>query len=278
MTDTTLPDIGEVTFEVIDGLEIRLARKGTADGLPVVLFSPWPESLYAYRGVLGIAENHPAILMDLPGFGLSEGRRSVLSPKATADFIIAAAAHLGLKRLHAMGPDIGTPALLFAAAKAPQLFESIVIGGGASRVELTGDGLKALIFAPPGAFGAMAGGDIGTSFVRQSSNPMPPDAVLEDYRLASAGRRFEEACDFVRAYVTELPELNTQLSSIATPTLIMAGRHDAMVPPPNGDFLKERLPHARHVLLEGGHLIWEEATKNYEAELVHWLEGGYRTF
>jgi pimeloyl-ACP methyl ester carboxylesterase len=38
----------------------------------------------------------------------------------------------GLDRPHAIGPDVGTPALLFAAANHPGRFRSLVIGSGAT--------------------------------------------------------------------------------------------------------------------------------------------------
>jgi hypothetical protein len=47
---TSLPDIGHVTTSQVDGLEIRLARGGQSDGVPILLTSPWPESI-AYRAI-----------------------------------------------------------------------------------------------------------------------------------------------------------------------------------------------------------------------------------
>ena len=46
---TSLP--GHVTISQVDGLEIRLARGGQSDGVPILLTSPWPESIYAYRAI-----------------------------------------------------------------------------------------------------------------------------------------------------------------------------------------------------------------------------------
>ena len=40
----------------------------------------------------------------------------------------------GLDRPHAVGPDIGTSALLFTAAKHPGLLRSVVIGNGTAAV------------------------------------------------------------------------------------------------------------------------------------------------
>ena len=62
--NSSLPDIGDVTTTQIGGLEIRLARGGRSDGIPILLTSPWPESIYAFRGILpAIKELGPLILV-----------------------------------------------------------------------------------------------------------------------------------------------------------------------------------------------------------------------
>jgi pimeloyl-ACP methyl ester carboxylesterase len=277
-TSSSLPDIGHVTTSQIGGLEIRLARSGRSDGIPILLTSPWPESIYAFRGILpAIKGLGPLILVDLPGFGRSESRPDVMSPEAMGDFVIKLADHLGVGRLHAVAPDVGTSALLFAAARKPTLFESVVVGDGVTSPELAGAGLKELIESPAGAFASAEGGDIGAGFVTQSAAIKTPAVVLEDYRLSSAGRRFEEAAQYVRAYPRDLPRLKALLPSIETPVLVLAGRNDPIVPPPNGQLLADLLPHCRHTLLEGGHLIWEDAAEAYSAHLAQWVQKGYRS-
>ena len=80
------------------------------------------------------------------------------------------------------------------------------------------------------------------------------------------GRRFEDAANFVRAYPRDLPRLRQLLSNIKTPVLIIAGKNDPIVPPPNGQLLADHLPHNRYALLEGGHLIWEDAPEEYASQ------------
>jgi pimeloyl-ACP methyl ester carboxylesterase len=222
-----LPDIGSVETTQIDGLRIRFASSGNAHGIPVLLTSPWPESIYAFRDVLSdIGKLNPLIAIDLPGYGRSEGRPDVMSPEAMGMFILHAAEHFGIERMHAIGPDVGTPALLFAAARRLSIFESLVIGSGASSPELAGGGLKDLIASPAGAFADADGGQMGAGFVLESANRKTPGAVLDDYRLSSAGRRFDDATNFVRAYSRDLPRLKDLLPHIETPVLIIAGKHD----------------------------------------------------
>lgn len=272
----SLPNIGDISTEIIDGLEIRLLRSGTSDGMPILLTSPWPESIYAFRDILpALADIGPLIAVDLPGYGRSTGRPDLMAPEAMAGFVTRLADYFGISRLHAVAPDVGTPTILFAAAAKPDLFESIVVGGGAVSTDLASGSLKDLTHSPRDYFATVEGGDVAVQFVTGSAAVTTPAAVLEDYRASSAGRRLDAAVDFVRAYPLELPRLQGLLSLIETPVLILAGRNDPIVPPDNGQLLKDHLPHSVYTLLEGGHLIWEDAADEYAAAIRGWVTGGY---
>lgn len=272
-----LPKLGQVSTTRIDNLQVRGVRGGATTGIPVLLTSPWPESIYAFRGVLPTIErHHPVIVVDLPGFGRSEGRPDVMSPEGMGRFIVKLAEHFGIDRLHAVGPDVGTSALLFAAAQKPTLFESLVVGSGAASLELMGGTLKDIVASPPGAFAQADGGEIATSFVTGAAARPTPTAVLEDYRFAAAGSRFEAQANYVRAYANDLPRLKDLLPNIRTPVLIVAGRTDPIVPPANGQFLKDRLPRSQFTLLDAGHLVWEDADAEYSDHLASWFAGAYR--
>ena len=64
----------------------------------------------------------------------------------------------------------------------------------------------------------------------------------------------------------ELPELAELLPHITTPVTIINGRHDRVVPVANAEFLDERLPNSRVVLVDAGHFVWEEAPAEYAAD------------
>ena len=276
MKDDKLPNIGQATTEIIDGLRIRLSRSGRSDGLPVLLTSPWPESIYAFHRVLPyFVEAYPVIAIDLPGFGQSESRSDVMSPSAMGAFLVKVAAHLNLDRLHGVGPDVGALAFLFAAADHPQLFESLAVGGAATRVDLAAGRLKDLIASPKGTFAAIDGADAISGYLSQAAQ-ITPAAIIEDFRHASADRRFEDAVQYVRGYNEDLPLLEQRLRQIQTPVLVIAGKNDPIVPPANNQFLADRLPHNRLSLLDAGHRAWEEATENYSRQIMSWFGGEYR--
>jgi pimeloyl-ACP methyl ester carboxylesterase len=103
------------------------------------------------------------------------------------------------------------------------------------------------------------------------------DFVREDYLFSYEGDRFVESMRYVRAYPTELPVLRDLLQEVETPVQIIAGAHDSAVPPVNGEFLHERLPHRKLDVVDAGHFTWEDAPDEYAALVTSWWSGGYAT-
>ncbi len=275
MIKDSLPDIGSVSTTKIDGLSIRYAQAGISNGIPILLTSPWPESIYSfYHLAPRLAGEHQLLMVDLPGFGHSESRPDVMAPAAMADFIIKLLGHFGISRTHAVAPDVGTPAILFAASKKPALFESLVVGGGAMRPDLAAGSLKDLIFSPTGYL-VNIGADGVKPYLDHAAQLTPP-AIIEYFRAASAGARLDEATQFVRGYIQDSPKLELLLAGIKIPTLIVAGKNDQIVPPENGQFLADRLPNNRYALLDAEHRVWEEAAKEYVETITSWFDGNYK--
>ncbi|MGH8217497.1 MAG: alpha/beta fold hydrolase [Steroidobacteraceae bacterium] len=277
MSADNLPEIGSVVTTEIEGLAIRYARTGASNGVPILMTAPWPESIYAFHRVAPrLRAEHPLFLVDLPGFGRSQSRPAVMAPEAMGDFVITLLARFGIAQTFAIAPDVGTLAILFAAVKKPDLFISAALGSAAMRPDLAVGTLRNLIHSPIGAFGGSDGAESVKSYLTRAAG-LTPGPIIEDFRAASAGPRFEQAVQFVRGYITDLPKLEPQLSGIAMPVLIIAGRSDPIVPPANGQFLADRLPHNRYQLLDAEHRAWEEAAEAYTDALCSWFAGGYRT-
>jgi pimeloyl-ACP methyl ester carboxylesterase len=76
--------------------------------------------------------------------------------------------------------------------------------------------------------------------------------------------------EYVRAYPRELPVLRDLLPSIETPTLIINGARDPVVPAANARYLNASLPKSKMVLLDGNHFLWEDAADLYADLLIKW--------
>ncbi len=126
----------EMKFRTIDGLSIRFAESEKRDD-HALLLCPWPESLLAFEPTwMRLAEHAHLVAIDLPGFGHSQRRDALLSPRAMGEFVVRVADAFGLHCPHAVGPNIGTGALLFAAASHPGRLRSLVVGSGGSAFPL----------------------------------------------------------------------------------------------------------------------------------------------
>jgi pimeloyl-ACP methyl ester carboxylesterase len=267
-------------FRTIDGLSVRVAESDPASAPDVhaLLLCPWPESLYAFEATWSrLAEHAHLVAVDLPGFGHSERRDALLSPRAMGEFIVRLADALGLEQPHVVGPDIGTAASLFAAALHPGRLRSLVIGTGGAAVPLQlGSPLKDWIEAPDLApYRRTDGREIVRAAMSTLERYTLSDAAREDYLSAYAGARFAESMRYVRAYPAELPVLRDLLPEIRTPVQVITGRRDTVVPPVNAEFLVERLPNAKLSVVDATHFVWEDAADEYAALVTAWWDGGY---
>jgi pimeloyl-ACP methyl ester carboxylesterase len=252
-------------FRMIDGVNIRYADSGGSQRPTLLMTSPWPESVYAFASMWAtLAEHARLFAIDLPGFGASQRRDDLLSPRAMGGFLAELIAEADLGRPHIVAPDVGTSAALFAVAAHPERVASVIVGTGGAAVPIQlGEPLRSWVLDPDldkyrridphvivnTAMGTIAGG--------------VPDAIRADYLDCYEGDRFVESMRYARRYPEELPQLAELLPQINTPVTIINGRNDRVVPVANAEFLDERLPNSRVVLIDAGHFVWEEAPARY---------------
>jgi pimeloyl-ACP methyl ester carboxylesterase len=265
----------DVAWRAIDGLKVRYSTSGRG-GEKVVLFSPWPESIFAFAPVWGgLTKQFEVLALDLPGFGRSEAREDLFAPQKMGEFIAKAIDAFELTSVHAVGLDVGAPSVLFAALARPELFRSLVVGAGASTYPLIVEGtLKSMIEAealPPLNAVEVVGGFLGS--IRGYAVPR---FVQDDYLASYEGDRLTRSAALVRAYPKDLAALAPRLASIKVPVAIVVGRNDPYGLARDAAVLRERLPHARLDVLEAGHCVWEERAPEFEAILTRWVSGGFR--
>ena len=265
----------DVAWRTIDGLKVRYAMKGKSSE-KVVLFSPWPESIYAFAPVWsGLTKQFEVLAIDLPGFGRSEARDDLFAPQKMGEFIAKAIEAFSLVSVHAVGLDVGAPSLLFAALARPELFHSLVVGAGATTYPLVVEGvLKSMIEAealPPLNAREVVGGFLGSIHGYDV-----PAFVRDDYLASYEGDRLTRSAALVRAYPKDLAGLASRLASIKVPTSIVVGRNDPYGLARDAELLRERLPRARLDVLEAGHCVWEERAPEFESIVTQWVSGGFR--
>ena len=266
-------------FRVCDGVRVRFADTKADSDITVLMLAPWPESLWAFRRIWHrVAAVGRVIAIDLPGFGHSDGRPELIAPDASGAFLARLIDEWGLESPHVVGPDVGTAAALFLAARAPERLTSLTVGGGAVRFPIdVGGALKEIIEAPSldVVRGLDARANIGYAVETGAASDSEPE-VHEDYVSAYDLGRFAESARFVRHYPKQNPVLRDLLATITTPTQIVAGRNDDLVPWSNNEYLGDLLPNSELHPLDAGHFAWEQAAEEYGGLVVDWVSGGYR--
>jgi 3-oxoadipate enol-lactonase len=168
----------------------------------------------------------------------------------------ALAAALGWERCHVVGTSFGGMVAQHLALRHPQLIDRLVLN-----------------CTSPG--GALA------SFPLHELEGLAPDEAIER-RLALFDTRYDPAADdpipgfgpflehYRRAATAPLPDdrrlglhrqlmararhdVTAELGRIAAPTLVCAGRYDAIAPLPNSEALADGIPGARLEVFDGGH-------------------------
>ena len=269
----------DVQFRSVDGVRIRYADSGISRGPTLLLTSPWPESVYAFARMWDtLAERARLFAIDLPGFGASERRDDLLSPRAMGTFLIRLFDECGLGRPHLVAPDVGTSAALFAAATSSGAVASVVVGSGGVAVPIAlGEPLKGWVLDPDiERYRSIDSAEIVTAALDTVAGHAFPNAIREDYLESYAGDRFYQSMRYARRYPDELPALARLLPELETPVLIFAGMRDRVVPLANAEFLAERLPRARLAVIDSGHFVWEEAPTELAKLIASWVTGGYK--
>ena len=274
MHSTTIPF--KTRSQTIDGLDIRYAESAGGGEQTILMTSPWPESLYAFAPMWSKLADHARLYaIDLPGFGASERRDDLLSPRAMGEFLVQVVEEAELGKPHIVAPDVGTSAALFAAAAHPDLFASIVVGTGGAAIPIDlGEPLRSWVLDPD----LESYRDVDPRLVVQVAMNTVAGGIAEfahaDYLAAYEGDRFVESMRYVRRYPEELPLLAGLLPGINTPVLLINGRNDRVVPVSNAEFLDARLPSSRLAVIEAGHFVWEEAPDEYAALILDWINNG----
>ena len=276
---TTLTSAIHTQTRQADGVDIRYAESNANAEPTLLLLSPWPESIYAWEQLWPrLSSAGHVVAIDLPGFGHSEGRTNLYSPQAMGRFLVRLISEWELGAPHVLGPDVGGPAALFAAAESPSSLTSAVIGNGATAYPLEVDGnLKDLIANPDlDSLLALDGAEVVRQSMQMHETYEVSEAALEDYVTAYAGSRFGESARFVRNYPTDLALLEGLLPGIETPVKILAGDHDPMVPLSNAEYLRERLPRCELTALDLGHFAWEDGAEAWGDAALAWIDGGFQ--
>jgi pimeloyl-ACP methyl ester carboxylesterase len=209
----------------IDGALLRVAEIGT--GEPLLLINGIGVGIEAWRPLAALlAQDRRVIMFDAPGTGQSPPLASLRRMRGLVRLVQAMLDELGYDTVHVLGYSWGGVLAQQFAHDAAQRMRRLV-----------------LVSSIPGIGG------------------MPPSPAAVTAMLDPAWRRaLGTESPSLRGYLAQLYAVSgwtslAWLHRITSPTLVIAGDADPLVPVGNARLLAARIPSARlHILRGGGHL------------------------
>jgi len=234
-----------------NGARLYYRLEGDPSKPSLLLVHPVGSDLSLWDQVVpGLLEHFQVLRFDLRGHGGSEATPGEYTLALLAEDILHVASKLGLPRFAICGVSIGGMAAVQAASLAPERVTALVICSTASRLS-----------PPPGGWDARAKASVefgmeplASAMIERMisgqfrSEGHPEIHTVRNVFAAMDPQGYASACAVLRD--TDLEPL---LASVKTPTLVVSGRLDVLVPPAAGSGIAEKLPHAKHVVLSCGH-------------------------
>jgi pimeloyl-ACP methyl ester carboxylesterase len=225
-------------FVEADGFHIRYMEAG--EGIPLVhLHGAGGLRLNPSHNLL--AHKFRVIAFEMPGFGASAENTRTPNMQELAATMAKAASALGLDRFNLMGTSFGGKTALWLAADAPERVLGLVLESPAAIATAGG--------RPPSGTAAEMARQLFAHPER-----LPPLAAVDPQQAAQTQAFVRRVSGPARD-----PDLEARMRNLQTPTLVLFGTFDAMIPPDFGHLYKQLIPGCYLVFVYGaGHAIGTE--------------------
>jgi pimeloyl-ACP methyl ester carboxylesterase len=214
----------------------------------------WPSSIRSLPG-------RRVITLDLPGHGRSEGlsRQTVLGyAQDVLEFMHA----LDLPPVVLCGHSMGGAICLQIALLAPRRVKAVIGISTSSVCDLPGEIIDGM-------------GDVQMKaaavdhLCRRLTSPLTDGRKLEPTKKSMLADRSSLLINDLRTCLDY--NLESELSKLTLPVLILSGRWDQFIRPAYSRHLAQSIPGARFVSMDGGHLLPQERPDELAVEIRRFL-------
>jgi 3-oxoadipate enol-lactonase len=252
------------------GAELHWERRGS--GEPLLLIQGMSGTRFAWgEPFLSALEQHfDCVVFDNRGIGDSADAAGPFTTEELAEDALTVMAAAGLETAHVLGISMGGMVAQQLALKAPERLRTLTLG-------CTYPGGEGSSLADPAdaqvLLEAMASGNLETLFQAMYEINLSPgfradDANYAPFKEMAQALPARQATVQLQLQAVVGHDAQARLAEIATPTLVIHGTADKMIPVANGELIASLIPEARPELLDGvGHMFWWEQPDR-SAELI----------
>lgn len=254
--------------ESIEGVRIHYREEGT--GEPLLLVHGYMSSLNFFSPVFKeLSKKYKVISIDMPGYGLSDKRCELMYTKeAAADLIVKFMQQKNIKRFNILGHSMGGEVCLNIAYKYPDAVNKLILVASTGYYETPKTCAPAFLQKIAcNSFtlhAAMMGRNL---YNKQILYPQYLDTI---YYLNSSLPK--ETIYKINAF-NDSGRLKNNIQHIKTPTLVIWGSKDKVVPPKDGMKFSKTLPNNKFITFTNtGHMPFFEYKDVFIKEIINFLE------
>jgi pimeloyl-ACP methyl ester carboxylesterase len=207
------------------------------------------------RGHDLLSQHHRVIAFEMPGFGESPANTTTATMAELATTMATAISNLGIETFNLLGTSFGGKAALWLAAQHPDRVLALVLEAPAA-IRQEGS-------SPPSGTPADIARRLFAHPERVAPLPTPDPAVEAKQRTLVSRLRGPDRD----------AELEARMRALATPTLVLFGTLDHVIPPEMGRSYKALMPNCHLVFVyDAGHAISTERPEAFADVTLDFLE------
>jgi len=252
--------------------QIFWEEQGSGEPLLLVMGLGWPRQMWA-RHLPALAERFRVITFDNRGVGQTVTTSSQWTLSDMADDAVAVLDAAGVTQAHVYGASMGGGIAQVMAIEHPERVGALILGCTAAKAARRRMPLWPVIrhllpALPAGRQARMVA--LGQALVYGPATD--PALIAEDVRLLDSLRRPPAGIRAQRRAVQDYEGSQDRLGSVRSPTLIIHGSADRLVPVSYGEELARLIPGADLVVLPGaGHMYVTDATQAADSAVLSFL-------
>jgi pimeloyl-ACP methyl ester carboxylesterase len=216
----------------------------------------WHNQLAAF------ADNHSPLAFDFPGHGRSGGTESLKSIESYRDFLAAFMDALRLRPSVLIGRSMGGAIAMSYALAHPERVRGLVLAATAARFELPQPMLD--------TWKNVMLGRAQQPFTTEAFSPKTEFAVMREMWMEQV--KTDPRVRYFDLIACDQFDVGARLGEIKVPTLIVAGRDDAITPPQRSEVLHAGIKGSKLVVIEdAGHMVSNEKPQEFNGALRGFL-------
>lgn len=227
----------------------------------------WAPQTEALRGRARI------LTVDFRGFGESDAPPGPYRLETFVDDVLALARALGIGRAVVVGLSMGGYVAFRLIERSPEFARALVLADTRAEPDTPEGRTKRLALAERVEREGMAAmADFIGGLVGPTAKAHRPEIAARVQEVI--GRPEPRAVAETLRALAERPDSRPLLPRIAVPTLVLVGEEDTLTPPDSARVITQGIPGARlTVLPRAGHLSSLESTREFNQEMIGFLEG-----